>query len=159
MSRVPLDLRQRIVEACERKEGTYFELARRFGVGEATVYRLVRLKRERGNVIAPIGIAEHELPQLIALVGEFPDATLEQLKNIWVSRNHRQLSRSSVVRALRRAGVIRNKASGCRGRSTIRPRDGARVTKVPAKKAPRIASATRPNPSPGANAQSTTQCA
>lgn len=117
MSRVPLDLRQRIVEAYERKEGTYFELARRFGVGEATVYRLVRLKRERGNVIAPTGIAEHELSRLIELVGEFPDATLEQLKNVWVSRNHRALSRSSVVRALRRAGIIRNKASGRRGGS------------------------------------------
>jgi transposase len=121
MSRVPLDLRRRIVEAYERKEGTYFEVARRFGVGEATVYRLLRLKRERGNVIegAPTGIAEHELPQLIQLVSEFPDATLDQLKDVWMSRNHCELSRSSIVRALRRAGITRKKASG-RGASSPR---------------------------------------
>jgi transposase len=133
MNRVPLDLRRRIVEAYERKEGTYFELARRFGVGEATVYRLLRLKRERGNVLAPTGIAEHELPQLIHLVNEFPDATLEQLKDVWVSRNHRELSRSSVVRALRRAGITREKTSGSRGRPVQSARDSPRVTPEPSK--------------------------
>ena len=50
MRTVPLDLKRRIVEAYERKEGRYFELAKRFGVGEATVYRLLKLKRERGSI-------------------------------------------------------------------------------------------------------------
>ena len=119
MNRVPLDLRRQIVEAYERKEGTYFELARRFGVGEATVYRLLRLKRERGNVSpgTPSGIAEEELPQLVLLVGEFPHATLEQLKTLWISRNRRELSRSSIVRALRRAGITRKRAAPRRAKT------------------------------------------
>jgi transposase len=109
-----MELRRRIVEAYERKEGTYFELAQRFGVGEATVYRLLKLQRERGNVRpgAPSGVTEEELPEFVRLVNEFPNATLEQLKEAWVSRTRRQLSRSSIVRALRRAGITRKKSIG-----------------------------------------------
>ena len=78
MNSLPMELRRRIVEAYEKKEGTYFELAQRFGVGEATVYRLLKLKREQGNVKpgAPTGVTEEELPEFVQLVNEFPDATL-----------------------------------------------------------------------------------
>lgn len=118
MNSLPLELRRRIVEAYERKEGTYFELAQRFGVGEATVHRLLRLKRERGDVNpgSPSGITEEELPQLVRLVNEFPDATLDELKDLWGARHRCELSRSSIVRALRRAGITRKKAQGRRGR-------------------------------------------
>ena len=120
-----MELRRRIVEAYERKEGTYFELAQRFGVGEATVYRLLKLKREQGNVRpgAPTGVSEEELPQFVQLVNEFPHATLEQLKEAWMSRTRRQLSRSSIVRALQRAGITRDKAN--RRRNEAAPREPA----------------------------------
>jgi transposase len=49
-----LDLRRRIVAAYERDEGTYFELAQRFGVGEATVSRLLRRQRELGHVVPEV---------------------------------------------------------------------------------------------------------
>ncbi|HEY1537745.1 MAG TPA: helix-turn-helix domain-containing protein [Polyangiaceae bacterium] len=124
MSSLPFDLRQRIVDAYERKEGTYFELAQRFGVGESTVYRLLRLKRERGNLSprAARGIPEEELPQLVELVRELPDATLDQLTRVWVSRNCRELSRSSIVGALWRAGITPEKGFGRRalGRASRR---------------------------------------
>lgn len=112
MNSLPMELRRRIVEAYERKEGTYFELAQRFGVGEATVYRLIKLKRERGTLApgAPTGVTEEELPDFARLARELPFATLEQLKQAWIARTNRQLSRSSIVRALRRAGITRQKA-------------------------------------------------
>ena len=107
MHAVPMDLRLRIVEAYEQHEGTYFELARRFGVAEATVYRLVRLKREQGHLAPgrPSAIGEQELSELAGLVSEFPDASLEQLKRAWATRHRRPLSRSGILRALRRAGI------------------------------------------------------
>ena len=116
MNSLPMELRRKIVEAYERKEGTYFELAQRFGVGEATVYRLLKRKREHGTVkpAAPTGVSDEELPAFAQLVNEFPNATLEQLKEAWIGRTRRQLSRSSVVRALRRAGITRKKAFGRR---------------------------------------------
>lgn len=118
-----MDLRQRIVEAYERNEGTYFELARLFGVSESTVYRLLRRKRERGNLTpgAPSGIPNSALPDLVALVCELPDATLDQLKEAWVSRSRCQLSRSSIVRALRRAGITRQRAASRRDQRSMRP--------------------------------------
>ncbi|HYP98074.1 MAG TPA: hypothetical protein VER96_05340 [Polyangiaceae bacterium] len=125
MNSLPMELRRRIVEAYERKEGTYFELAQRFGVGEATVYRLLRLKRERGNVRpnAPTGVSEEELQAFEKLTKELPHATLEQLREAWVSRTGQQLSRSSIVRALQRAGITREKAS--RRRAEALPSEAA----------------------------------
>ncbi len=119
MRSLPLQLRQRIVEAYEAKEGTYFELAQRFGASETTVYRLLRLKRERGRVVSgpPSGIADHELPQLVRLAQDFPDATVEELREAWVYLHRSSLSRSSIVRALQRAGIAR-KRSVARGRAS-----------------------------------------
>jgi len=120
MNSLPMGLRRRIVEAYERSEGTYVELARRFGVGEATVYRLVRLKRERGDVrLGSVrGISEEDLPEFVKLVQESPGATLEQLKQAWVARTRSELSLSSIARAFRRAGISRQKVGG--GRSSAR---------------------------------------
>lgn len=117
MYSIPNELRRRIVEAYERNEGTYFELAQRFGVGEATVYRLLRLKRELGDVKVGTarGISEEELPEFVKLVQRSPGATLEQLRQAWVSRTRSELSLSSIARALRRAGISRKKARGRRG--------------------------------------------
>jgi transposase len=130
MHSLPLELRRRIVEAYERKEGTYFELAQRFGVGEASVYRLLRLKRERGCVIpgARNGIVDEELPQLARLVSDLPGATLEQLREAWAARYGCRLSRSSIARALRRAGVTRNRGYGRRGGSALAQHVGALST-------------------------------
>jgi len=112
-----LDLRRRIVAAYERDEGTYFELAQRFGVGEATVSRLLRRQRELGHVVPeaagggfPPRILEGQFPELLRLVAEMPDATLDQLKDTWRRRNGVELSRSSMLRSLQRAGITRKKS-------------------------------------------------
>jgi len=107
-----MELRRKIVEAYEKNEGTYFQLAQRFGVGEATVYRLLKLKREQGNVKPGTSarVTEQEMPEFVLFVSELPNATLEQLKDAWILRTRRQVSRSSIVRALRRAGIARKKA-------------------------------------------------
>ncbi|MBU1221798.1 helix-turn-helix domain-containing protein [Myxococcota bacterium] len=52
MKILSIDLRRRIVESYESgKTRTYKETARVFGVGEATVSRLIRKKKETGDVI------------------------------------------------------------------------------------------------------------
>jgi transposase len=121
-----MDLRRRIVEAYERKEGTYFDLAQRFGVGEATVSRLLRRRRERGSVEpeAPGGgfpprIADDQLLKLVRLVAERPDATLDAIRDAWLERYGGELSRSSLLRALQRAGVTRKKNASARRSSFV----------------------------------------
>lgn len=45
-----LDLRKRVVAAYERGDGTFEEVGKTFGVGEATVNRWVQLKRRSGSL-------------------------------------------------------------------------------------------------------------
>ncbi|MFY0539472.1 DUF977 family protein [Nannocystis pusilla] len=47
---ISTDLRIRIVEARAQERLTYEQLAERFGVGRATVDRVLRLARETGSV-------------------------------------------------------------------------------------------------------------
>lgn len=137
-----MDLRRRIVAAYERKEGTYAELAQRFGVGEATVSRLLRRQREHGHLQpeAPGGgfpprIADELLPDLVRLVAENPDATLDILVGRWVKKFGGELSRSSLLRALERAGVTRKKSGS--GRPSNSAPTSARSGHLSSKPSPR----------------------
>ena len=86
-SPLSLDLRIRAIEAYERGEGTQVEIAARFGVGEASIRRWWRLRRESGSLEpntdfrhgpAPL-LDEHGLMVLRELLTERPDSTLEEL--------------------------------------------------------------------------------
>ena len=110
------DLRQRVVEAYRRGEGSYRQLAERFGLGEASVNRYLRLLRETGDVERrPRGggttpkISDGELPALRALVAKKPDRTAEDLAIEWGRRTGTDMSRSAMVRALQRAGLTKKK--------------------------------------------------
>src|SRR6266702_152134 len=53
MAAYSLDLRERIVEAVERQIGSKRKIAELFGVHESFIYKLLRQRRERGD-IAPL---------------------------------------------------------------------------------------------------------
>jgi transposase len=82
-----LDLRERIVEACEGKEGTREEVARRFKVSLGMVKKLLMQKKRTGDVGARYRfcgrkgrlMSEHgeELKELIL---REPDVTLAEMK-------------------------------------------------------------------------------
>lgn len=110
------DLRARIVAAYERGEGTYQEIAERFGVGEASVSRLLRRRRERDDLAPephgggnPPLIPEELMGALIDLVAEAPDRTVEELCDEWKKRHGVRPSRSSMTRSLGRAGITRKR--------------------------------------------------
>ena len=87
MAAYSLDLRERIVEAVERQVGSKRKIADLFGVHESFIYKLLRQKRERGD-IAPLPhgggahakLSEDHLRQLPDLVAATPDATLDELR-------------------------------------------------------------------------------
>lgn len=112
-----VDLRRRIVAAYERGEGSYKEIADRFSVGYATVSRLLRLRRETGNVVPrppgggfPPRIGPDDFDEFLDLLASMPDATAPELTVAWKKRTGRPISRSSMLRALRRFGFTRKKS-------------------------------------------------
>jgi transposase len=108
------DLRQRILNAVDNREGSQRDLAARFVVNPSTITRLLQLLRRTGSSqprphgggVTPT--LDHDaLQQLRKLVEKFPDATLETLKQ------KMGISGSSMIicRALQRLGLTCKKKS------------------------------------------------
>jgi transposase len=116
MAAYSLDLRERIVDAVERGLGTRSEVASMFGVHESFVYKLLRQKRQRGD-LAPLphgGGAETKLNEdqlllLAGLVAKSPDATLERLRDQIKKQARVQVSVPTIWRALDALGLSRKK--------------------------------------------------
>jgi transposase len=115
------DLRERVVGAFERGEGTYLELAERFGVGAASVSRWLRIKRERGDV-SPLRhksgrrptFDEEGLKELRRLVEEQPDATLAELSARYAELRGVVVALNIICRALQRLELRRKKRPSMR---------------------------------------------
>jgi transposase len=81
------DLRDRILNAVDNREGSRREIAARFCVDVSTITRLLQLRRQTGSFdprphgggTAP-ALDQNDLERLRALVKEDPDAALEALK-------------------------------------------------------------------------------
>jgi transposase len=107
-----MDLRRRVAEAVDQKEGSLRQIARRFRVSVSFISRLLGLRRQTGS-LAPRPHGGGRRPALDApglgrlrqLVREQPDATLDEL----AQRLGRGCSRMAVWRALRRLKITRKK--------------------------------------------------
>src|SRR6478752_1222977 len=108
------DLRERILDAVDNREGSRRQLAARFKVNTSTITRLLQLRRQTGSFEPrPHGggvepTLDHEaLERLRELVQETPDATLATLKQeLGVSG-----SRMIICRGLQKLGLPRKKKS------------------------------------------------
>ena len=117
MAAYSLDLRERIVEAVERRVGSKRTIANLFGVHESFIYKLLRQKRERG-AIAPLphgGGAQAKLSAeqrqvLPDLVTATPDATLDELRGQLKKRTRVAVSLSTVCRSVQALGLSRKKS-------------------------------------------------
>lgn len=121
------DLRQRIVAHYNEGHSTYCEVAKLFKVGEASVSRLLRRYRERGDLSRdpggggfPARIPDSELPALKVLVAEKPDRILSELCAEWFARTGIRLSMATMHRSLGRAGITRKKSLSSRPNKTVK---------------------------------------
>lgn len=111
-----IELRKRIVEAYDNKEGSVRELAERFAVAPNTVQNYLNLRKETGSLaprphgggVAPL-LDEHGLDEVRRLAQDAPDATEVELADRFVRRRRVQISRQTMGRALRRLGLTRKK--------------------------------------------------
>ena len=87
MATLSMDLRQRILAAYDRGEGTRDQVARRFGVSLGMVKKLLQQRRHTGD-IAPRHHRSGRKPRIVAthrieirkLLSKRPDMTLEELR-------------------------------------------------------------------------------
>lgn len=110
------DLRERVVSAYLSGQGTYADVAVRFGVGVATVDRWLSRKRKTGSVVPdPMGgdrngkFDEAAEAWLAAAVEDDPDATRQELMRLLQRERGLVVSGAAVQRALERLGLTRKK--------------------------------------------------
>jgi transposase len=113
MAAYSMDLRERVVAACDEGIDTRAEIAERFSVSQSWIRRLLQRRRETGS-IAPkprgggktpafSGEAADRLRQAVA---DIPDATLKEL----AAAAGVACGTSATDRALRRLGITRKKS-------------------------------------------------
>ncbi len=108
-----MDLRDRVVAACDDGVWTRDEVAERFGVSVSWVRRLLRRRRERGTY-APLDTRRGRKPvivgetqrQLERILSKDPDATLEELRE----RCNVSCSLVTIHNTLRRLGYRHKKS-------------------------------------------------
>jgi transposase len=113
MKTYSMDLRERVIQALDRKAGTQEEVATLFGVSVSWVKKLLRLRRTTGS-IAPKAhgggrkakFDGEGLQKLRRWVEADPDATLQEL----LERSGARCSIMAVQRALGRLGCRRKKS-------------------------------------------------
>jgi transposase len=116
MNAYSMDLRERVVDACDCGEETREQIAKRFQVGLAWVYRLLQRRRDTGS-IEPKPHGGGQKPafdppaaeRLRQAVADRPDATLEELREAVgvacvTSAVHRELKKLGLPRKKSRSG-------------------------------------------------------
>jgi transposase len=117
MAAYSMDLRERVVAACDARDGTRAEIAARFSVSEAWIRKVLRQRRDSGS-IAPKPHGGGRRPafdaeaaaRLRQAVRDDNDATLAEL----AEASGVACSPAAVFRALDRLGITRKKSPGGR---------------------------------------------
>ena len=121
MAAYSIDLRQKILRACEWHLGSQRTIAHLFGVSLAFVEKVLRQYRTTGN-LAPKSRAGGQKPRLDAaaqavvrrLVGDQPDATLEELCTNVTAETGVRVSVSTMCRVLQHLRLPRKKSRSMR---------------------------------------------
>lgn len=114
MNAYSTDLRQRIVSAVERHDGSIRQIARRFQVDPSFITKLMKRFRQTGSLEPkPHGggrspaFDQDDLERLRQRVAERPDATLQELRQFLGMKG----SLAAIGRALRKLDITRKKKS------------------------------------------------
>ncbi len=112
-----MDLRDRVVAACDAREGTHEQIAKRFSVSDRWIRKVLQRRRETGS-IAPLPrnpgrkrvLNDRQMKRLGRLIQKRPDATLKELrKSLGV-----KISISALDRSIRRLDVTLKKSRSWR---------------------------------------------
>jgi transposase len=127
MAAYSMDLRQKILRAWERRFASQGMIADVFGVSLGFVEKVLRQHRTTGD-IAPKPHAGGQKPRLDSaahavirrLVGDHPDATLQELCTGVAAETGVRVSVPTMCRMLQRLSLLRKKSHSTRPRATRR---------------------------------------
>ena len=108
----PVELRKRVVTAYEAGEGSYPMIAKRFGIGEASVKRWVWRYRETGTFASDVGSggrrSEVSRTEIDAIMNRLGDANAGEITAEYNHgrRGRHRVHRSTIKRALHRYGYV-----------------------------------------------------
>ena len=113
-----VDLREKVIAAFDLGGMTDEEVATLFQVGEATVHRWKRLKRETGALVPlpprgggmPPRVASEQYDVVREIVKEASDLTTFEVASEFHRRTGRRVSRSAMSRTLQKLGLTRKKS-------------------------------------------------
>lgn len=121
------DLRTRIIATWKKGDRTWDQIAAQYGVGRATVDRLIHRYRETQGVAPkpPTGgpapkITDEQLPVMSEILAAHPDATLEELAAMYSKRAKITVGPMCVYRAAKRLGFTRKKRAWSPPNATAR---------------------------------------
>ena len=137
MKAYSVDLRQKIADASDRKQGTQKQLAQNFGVSRSFVEKILRQRRRTGSLEPrPHGggrqplLGAEDLELVRQQVRQQPDLTLQELCDTVDQQRGARVSVSTMCSWLQRLGLVRKKVSA---RQRARhPQGPANASPVPA---------------------------
>ena len=113
MEAFSMDLRERVIAAYDRGDGSTRELAQVFGVSRAWISKLLRLRRERGSIAAieyrrgpKPRLTDRHIDRICELLAAEPDLTLEEVRR----RLRLPVSAPVLCTTLKRIGFTRKKS-------------------------------------------------
>lgn len=113
-----LDLRQRLVQAYERGQGTIPEIAEQFSVSVASVNKMLRQWRDTGDLAPlphgggkPPSLSKRQLQLLKRMVQQQGDPSLAELQNMPSEQEQVNVHLSTISRASARLGLPRKKSA------------------------------------------------
>lgn len=118
MKAYSLDLRQRIVSAYQRGEGSIAEVAEQFSVSPAFVNKMLRQWRDTGDLAPlphgggkPPSLSKRQLQLLKRNVQQQGDPSLAELQQMLSEQEQVNVHLSTISRALARLGLPRKKSA------------------------------------------------
>lgn len=119
-----IDLRKRILESYENKEGSIKVLSKRYKVAISTIWLVIKKYRETGKIeaISPTGrkpkLGMNKLKLLEKLIERKPDATLIELGEALAEKTGIKAGTSVLDRACKKLGFRYKKNAICGGTRT-----------------------------------------
>jgi len=110
-----IDFREKIVKAYEQGKTSVRKVAERFNVSKAFVQKMLKQQKLKGHLqpgkqggAMKSELAGHE-PQLVAMVEQYPDATLAEYCEYWGETYQQWISISTMCRELKKLQLTRKK--------------------------------------------------